>query len=366
VGGVGGVGGVGYAGYASPAVTDGLIKHRDGIVGNWLGATLNPVQRALDDPVNLQAWEPWVRGAIIDFDLVSHLHVTRHNESYTYIDPNTGATVNKTSNRSVSVWHMHMTNTGPGASPKATSSRVATFIRPTPAIFKQQLAFLDQYADLREDRAAEIVTQMVPQYAYWSSIVYLHPDRTKKTLELIDAALRLANYVEMRVKHALACRRANEYSNQVQPMILTPGHGSLPSGHATEVHMVARVLWELRGGTPGDALGVELMRQASRIAVNRTVAGMHFPVDTVAGQMLGLTLARYFVRRAKGNTGFRAWRFDGERYPGTLDFDFNDLYNTNTAQQKSSSYVDLLPAQPLPEGSAILRWLWNEAANEWA
>ena len=81
--------------------------------------------------------------------------------------------------------------------------------------------------------------------------------------------------------------------------------------------------------------------------------------------MLGLTLARYFVRRAKGTTGFRAWRFDGERYPGTLDFDFNDLYNTNTAQQKSAPYVDLLPSQPLPEGSAILRWLWTEAAKEW-
>jgi hypothetical protein len=259
---------------------------------------------------------------------------------------------------------MNITNTGPGKSPKATSSRVATFIRPTTAIFKQQLAFLDQYADLREDRASEILSQTVPQFAFWGSVVYLHPDRTKKTFELLDAALRLANYVEMRVKHALACRRANEYSAQVQPMILTPGHGSLPSGHATEVHMIARILWELRGGTPGDALGVELMRQAARIAVNRTVAGMHFPVDSVAGQMLGLTLARYFVRRAKGNTGFRAWRFDGERYPGTLDFDFNDLYDTNTAQQKSALYVDPLPST-LPAGSPVLRWLWTEAAKEW-
>ena len=37
-------------------------------------------------------------------------------------------------------------------------------------------------------------------------------------------------------------------------------------------------------------------------------------------------------------------------YPGTLDFDFNDLYNTNTAQQKPALYVDPLPSQ-LPEGS---------------
>ena len=36
------------------------------------------------------------------------------------------------------------------------------------------------------------------------------------------------------IKHALACRRPIEYSPQVQPMILTPSHGSLPSGHSTK------------------------------------------------------------------------------------------------------------------------------------
>jgi membrane-associated phospholipid phosphatase len=259
---------------------------------------------------------------------------------------------------------MRVTNTGPGNSPRATSSRLATVIRPTPAIFMKQLDFLDTYADLREDRASEILAQMTPPVAFWSSIAYLHPDRTKKTLELLDAALGLVAAVEQRIKHALACRRPNEYSAQVQPMILTPGHGSFPSGHATEAHMIARILWELRGGTPGDALGVELMRQAARIAINRTVAGLHFPVDSCCGQMLGLTLARYFVRRAKGNTGLRAWRFDGERFPGSLDFDFNNLYNTTTASQQGAPYVDSVPTT-LPAASPMLKWLWNEAAAEW-
>ena len=129
--------------------------------------------------------------------------------------------------------------------------------------------------------------------------------------------------------------------------------------------MIARILWELRGGTPGDALGVELMRQAARIAVNRTVAGVHFPVDTVAGQMLGLTLARYFVRRAKGNTGFRAWRFDGERYPRWPGF----RLQRSLQHQHRAAEVGLRTSIPCrrsrPKVSPILRWLWTEAENEW-
>jgi hypothetical protein len=321
----------------------------------------------LENPDNLAEWEPWVRAAIIDFDLLSHLHFTRHRETFTY--RHSGKTVTKVSNRrSITVWHFHVNDNGPGHAPRATSSRVATIIRPTPAVFKSQLKFLDEYSDLREDRASEILSELGPQYAFWSSVVYLHPDRTKKTIELLDAALRLANFVEMRIKHALACRRPIELSSQVQPLIITPGHGSFPSGQSTENHMIARILWELRGG--GAVLGEQLMREAARIAVNRTVAGVHFPVDTAAGQVLGLALARYFIQRAKGGgQQFKAWRFDGERYPGGLDFDFHDFYDAETGSERADPaidppYVDPIASQA-PERSPLLRWLWTEAAKEW-
>ena len=253
--------------------------------------------------------------------------------------------------------------------PKITSSRVVTILRPTPAILKAQLDLLDAYSDLREDRASEILSELTPQYAFWSSVVNLHPDRTKKTLELLDAALRLATFVEMRIKHALGVRGPNELSSQVQPIILTPGHGSFPSGHSTENHMIARI-WELRGG--GAALGEQLMREAARIAVDRPVAGVHYPIDSSVRQVLGLTLARYFIRRARGFGGskFNAWRFDGERYPGAEDFDFHDFYDPATANERPDPaidppYVDAI-ASLAPERSPVLHWLWEEAAKEWA
>ncbi len=110
------------------------------------------------------------------------------------------------------------------------------------------------------------------------------------------------------------------------------------------------------------------MRQAARIAVNRTVAGVHFPVDTAAGQVLGLSLARYFILRAKGGPRFDAWRFDGGRYGATQDFDFHDFYNPANGQEKLSPlidppYVDFLASTP-PVVSPILKWLWDAAFAE--
>ena len=131
----------------------------------------------------------------------------------------------------------------------------------------------------------------------------LHPERSAKTIELINVILGLASVVAQRFKHSLCVRRPHEYSAQVQPIIQTPGHGSLPSGHATEAFAVAWLLLRLLSSKPGlnapPGFVQQLMAQAARIAINRTVAGLHFPVDSLAGQLLGLSIAEYFVARCR-------------------------------------------------------------------
>jgi hypothetical protein len=234
------------------------------------------------------------------------------------------------------------------------------------------LRWVEWYADLREDRGTEILAQMGPPIAFWSSIIYLHPDRRRWTLEFLDVALRFANFVEMRIKHGLASRRPNEYSPQVQPMILTPGHSSFPSGHATEAFTIAYLLWRLMlAAEPGkNRLWCEqLMRQASRVAINRTVAGVHFPIDSAAGELLGLTLGRYLFHRAQAGVQgpFVPARFDGEHFDAAVDFAFREQVNTNTGNQLNSPvrpYARLLPAQQVRR-SGLLRWLWEKAVDEW-
>src|SRR5690242_17435987 len=146
----------------------------------------------------------------------------------------------------MSVWHMKFANGNAGApSPSAAGVPLVDISRPDEAAFKKQLEFLETYADLRPDRASEILAEMGGGMAFLSAIAYLNSDRTKWTIELIATVLRLARHVEMRFKHALASRRALEYSPQVQPMIATPTHGSYPSGHATETFSAAVVLGQL-------------------------------------------------------------------------------------------------------------------------
>jgi membrane-associated phospholipid phosphatase len=254
-------------------------------------------------------------------------------------------------------------------------------VRPSEAAFREHLAFVFNYADLRGDRAPEIISQLSGAGAFLASLTYLHPDRTPWTLQLIAATIRLANCVEMRLKHALACRRPHEFSAQIQPMILTPSHGTLPSGHATETFASAFMLWNLlkaSGLKPyGDAAwGEELMRLAARVAINRTVAGVHFPVDSAAGCVLGLTLGAYMTVRCTGSGKYIPWKFDGTAYPlpsagnpppNDGDFYWRELFKVEpTAEQKATGYATPLASSGLSaDQSPILEKLWTKALEEW-
>jgi hypothetical protein len=101
--------------------------------------------------------------------------------------------------------------------------------------------------------------------------------------------------------------------------------------------------------------------------VNRTIAGVHFPVDSAAGQLLGLTLGEYFVARCLGAPRYTSWRFDGRNYIGANDFDWRLLFDTtgvNPHRVNNAPYATLVGNEP-SQGSAMLRWLWNHAVAEW-
>ena len=219
----------------------------------------------------------------------------------------------------------------------------------------------------------------------------------------------------MRFKHALACARPADCSPQLQPMLLTPRHGSLPSGHSTQAYVIARVLQELfseaekrdrdkldaelteraeheqareaaqellgedrtdflaqrrakAGKEPSARLLAldfrrelrteQLMRQAARVAINRTVAGVHYPVDSTAGRVLGVTLAEYFIARCKAPGTFQARQFNGEKFDGDLDF------NPGGVARHPKDHIEPLGEVTALLSQTLLGWLWGKAKAE--
>jgi hypothetical protein len=331
---------------------DALITSRDGIVGPWKPET-EPAPLEAEIAENLALWGPRERASLCHFELLSRIGFKVEGER-------------------VTVQHLQSTNDTP------QYQDLITIIRPTPEIFRRQLDYLDQYTDLRPDRAPEILAQLGHPTPFLAAIAFLDPARTRWTLELLYVAIELAYYVVMRVKHGLACRRPHEYSPQVQPIIPVPLHGTFPSGHATEASTAAFVLCKLISNANGNG-GVyadsgwcdQLMRQAARIAINRTVAGLHFPVDSAVGAVLGLTLGQYFASRCTWVEGCEAWEFDGSKYPGDRDFFLSDFFKdgqqipfSNSLDQPVASNPGLL-AFAGSDNSEILKWLWDKAVKEW-
>ncbi|MDO8449892.1 MAG: hypothetical protein Q7T10_13930 [Rhodoferax sp.] len=193
-----------------------------------------------------------------------------------------------------------------------------TLNRPSLDQFKTELKDVIADAELREDRASEILMQVSDTWSFWATILPVGPGKTPATWRLMTIAQQLALHVEMRFKHELACARPDEYSAQVQPMIRTPGHGSYPMGHMCEAVLTARLLAELtkpRKTMPAwDGLQQQLLKLAERIGENRIVAGLHFQVDLHAGRAVGDWLGNYFSQACQleitGDIPFQHIEFD--------------------------------------------------------
>ena len=275
---------------------------------------------------------------------------------------------------------------------------------PTTNEFRKQLEIVLSYADLRAERANEILSQVVPQTAYWSSIAGLGPEHHRYTLELLGIGLRFAMMVIMKFKLLLNCPRPHEYNSLVQPLILPPGYSAFPSGHATEAYFAAELLCALCSGAVGEVeflarkeqlsstfldgaghdktyrpestLRGQLHRLAFRVAENRVVAGLHFPVDSLAGQLLGTVLARYFVAscanaerlptpagEAAGQpAGLTVWSGAAMK-PTPLPYYAEAKPTLDVTLD--AKYMDFSATSPLPSKAKVLPTLWDKSLREW-
>ncbi len=108
-------------------------------------------------------------------------------------------------------------------------------------------------------------------------------------------------------------------------------------------------------------------RLAHRIATNRSVAGVHFPIDSASGAIIGCGVgdALYRIATGAGNWPAEAKDVQFQKIPDS-DPPF-DLTLRWLKEQLPDDAVEDADAEADAEGNGetILGQLWNEAAAEW-
>lgn len=231
--------------------------------------------RAADDREPLWRWQPQFRVKAAETELLGRLVV--HGLQLWWVPP------------------------PPAVRAAAGSPQPLFTLTPPPLGFDYSLQIdkVLRAATERDDRMPEILTQANDIGVFFDSVTGIDRGNAPRLAELLELLWSVTTAVVMALKNRVAEFRPVQRSAQVQPLITTPGHGSLPSGHATMATVTAAVLSTLLYGADAERrMQLELL--ARRIAFNRVVAGVHFPMDSEAGHVLGTQLAAAFVAAAGG------------------------------------------------------------------
>ncbi|MDO5703893.1 MAG: phosphatase PAP2 family protein [Paracoccus sp. (in: a-proteobacteria)] len=239
---------------------------------------------------------------------------------------------------------------------------LAGFHPPSAEDFRNAIPLVGGYADLRDDRMAEILVQTQDLIPFFATLQPLEPERCRRIHEMLEVAMSVATMAVMRIKLALGCPRPDQFSSRIQPLVDMPAHGAFPSGHATQSFLLAGLLTLLND--PGARLNADsqMFRMASRIAVNRTVAGVHYPADSAAGAMLGVALARYLAARGGGQKAGGV-RMDGRQWAQggqTRDFHLGEFARMMAGDDPAVRFTAANPVRPAP----LWGWLWSQARRE--
>lgn len=279
--------------------------------------------------------------------------------------------------------------------PDDRKQRLFNLKAPDEALLHRQLDLIIGYADLRLERLPEILTQRDSLLPFFAPLLpFLGASQTSRMGMLLALTDQIVTSVVQRVKLLIACRRPMLFTDRVQPMIDTPTHGSYPSGHATQAFAMATVLSAVREAklqqqesqddgqppAPGDQTphtspvvpteDNQLFRMAARIAANRTVAGVHYPIDSASGALLGLTIGNALLARlgafGDGWVQVPAISFDADAWhPVSGDDGGGDFYLARLvgALDYAGLIVPLPPVttRQVPMGAA----LWRAVTNEW-
>jgi PAP2 superfamily len=182
---------------------------------------------------------------------------------------------------------------------------------PDPSELEKECRDVLAAKDERDAHEGEISAQAISSYAAIAPVQKiigrLIPNVSPyATATLIDAMLQDAVPITFRLKEQFNRGRPHHCCDlPLEPMFWArlhtnyPGHPAYPSGHSTQVHIVAE-LYARMFPTKREAL----FAAAYGVARNREIAGLHYASDTVAGRKLAVQLVDAFLKVPRLNMLF--------------------------------------------------------------
>jgi len=226
---------------------------------------------------------------------------------------------------------------------------------------------LRSYADLRADRLAEINTQISDLLSFFGAIVHMNTGARERTMELLTVTQDFAILLEQQAKHFCWSPRPFHIAPEVFPIIQTPDHSSFPSGHAVESFALATVVHRLmtkQDAKSGLAERAIPFRIAHRATVNRTIAGVHYPVDNAAGALIGIAIGEALYAMGGGGEPLQVRSF----HPGKTKPWFEHPEHSDFTLQGLCEFLQLSAKEDPVEVPHSKLWAkhWSETVKcEW-
>lgn len=166
---------------------------------------------------------------------------------------------------------------------------------------RAELDRLELYAALlRDDETRHLIlreAEATPERLLADAGLIPEADRATALWPLLELTGRETAYFVLREKRAHARARPTQLRPRIGTTIAIPPHPAYPSGHSAQIHMAAGVLSALN---PSCAETYRLF--AAGVALRREVAGVHYPSDTRAGEILAeALLSRLLTHPALGD-----------------------------------------------------------------
>lgn len=151
----------------------------------------------------------------------------------------------------------------------------------------KELSYLNELGTQQEGKMEEIQGELdLPNATFGDEpIGNIDKEKFSQSIRLLQAINYDAELVVINLKRKYDRVRPAFLDKKLQLAIENPNHPAYPSGHSTQAHLLALVLGDLNPKKKK-----QYWKNASRIAHNREIAGVHYPSDTQAGISLAKQL----------------------------------------------------------------------------